>query len=180
MKKVFLLAVITFLVVTTPFTARALRKSVPSPDVLLGSSANAAQSVDDTFQQLWDQLIFNSGDELYHSPTLEQDQVMASNPELEQARAAAMDYIKGCRSETKGITEISVFESYALATWVCSEGGGNVALIKKGGSWNIVAGGGGAMDPKNLEESGIPIEAARKLLDRLHPDWREYTPKERQ
>jgi hypothetical protein len=56
--------------------------------------------------------------------------------------------------------------SYALATWVYGETGGQVLLRRENGQWRVVTGGGGSLENVDyLMQLGVPQKDAETLAD---------------
>jgi hypothetical protein len=56
--------------------------------------------------------------------------------------------------------------SYALATWVYGETGGQVLLRRENGQWRVVTGGGGSLQNVDyLMQLGVPQKDAETLAD---------------
>ncbi len=64
------------------------------------------------------------------------------------------------------VSPIIASGSYALATWVYGETGGQVLLKRENGQWRVVTGGGGSMEDVNyLMRLGVPRGDAENLAD---------------
>lgn len=66
------------------------------------------------------------------------------------------------------VDKIAIISPYALAIVLVGEhGGGMSALMKKQGVWQVIGGGGGAVDERNLVELGVPNQTARTLMQKI-------------
>lgn len=66
------------------------------------------------------------------------------------------------------VDKIAIISPYALAIVLIGEhGGGMSALMKKQGVWQVIGGGGGAVDERNLVELGVPRQTARALMQKI-------------
>ena len=61
-------------------------------------------------------------------------------------------------------THIAIVENYAIAGWLLGEGGGEMLLTQKAGKWQVITGGGGAMNTNTLVEKGVPENIASQLV----------------
>ncbi len=66
------------------------------------------------------------------------------------------------------VDKVAVVSPYALAIVLIGEhGGGMSALMKKQGVWQVIGGGGGAIDEKYLVELGVPSKIANQLMRQI-------------
>lgn len=66
------------------------------------------------------------------------------------------------------VDEVNIVNSYALAIVLIGEHGGGISVLqKKQGVWQVIGGGGGAIDKKYLIELGVPPSTAQELMRQL-------------
>jgi hypothetical protein len=70
-------------------------------------------------------------------------------------------------------THVAIVENYAIAGWLLGEGGGEMLLIKKAGKWQVMTGGGGAMNTSTLVEKGVPENIAIQLVQQYQKQWQK-------
>jgi hypothetical protein len=71
------------------------------------------------------------------------------------------------------VTQVAISDQFAIAGWLLGEGGGEMLLIKQQGKWQVVTGGGGAMNVKFLVEKGVPAQTASQLIQRYQAHWQQ-------
>jgi hypothetical protein len=64
------------------------------------------------------------------------------------------------------VNRTTVEGNYAIATWIWGEAGGQSILTKKQGRWQVLSGGGGAINLTTLKEVGVPDKTARSLMQK--------------
>jgi hypothetical protein len=70
-------------------------------------------------------------------------------------------------------THVAIVENYAIAGWLLGEGGGEMLLLKKAGKWQVITGGGGAMNTSTLVEKGVPENVASQLVQQYQKQWQQ-------
>jgi hypothetical protein len=71
------------------------------------------------------------------------------------------------------MTHVAIIENYAIAGWLLGEGGGEMLLTKKAGKWQVITGGGGAMNTNTLVEKGVPENIASQLVQQYQKQWQK-------
>ncbi len=66
------------------------------------------------------------------------------------------------------VDEVKIVNSYAIAIVLIGEHGGGMSVLqKKQGIWQVIGGGGGAVDEKYLVELGVPSSTAQQLIGQI-------------
>lgn len=66
------------------------------------------------------------------------------------------------------VDEVKIVNSYAIAIVLIGEHGGGMSVLqKKQGIWQVIGGGGGAVDEKYLVELGVPPSTAQQLIRQI-------------
>lgn len=66
------------------------------------------------------------------------------------------------------VDEVKIVNSYAIAIVLIGEHGGGMSVLqKKQGTWQVIGGGGGAIDEKYLVDLGVPSSTAQQLMRQL-------------
>jgi hypothetical protein len=71
------------------------------------------------------------------------------------------------------VTHVAIVQNYAIAGWLLGEGGGEMLLIKQDGKWQVLTGGGGAMNTSTLVEQGVPENIAMQLVRQYQKQWNQ-------
>lgn len=69
------------------------------------------------------------------------------------------------------VSHIAIVGDYALVDWLLGDGGGEMLLTRQDDTWQVVDGGGGAMDSRTLIELSFPAETAVQLVQQLQAQW---------
>lgn len=69
------------------------------------------------------------------------------------------------------ILHTAQIDPYALVEWQCGEGGGELLLQLKDGTWQPVNGDGGSYESRDLIALGVPAETAVQLVQQLQAQW---------
>lgn len=69
------------------------------------------------------------------------------------------------------VSHVAVVDNYALVDWLLGDGGGEMLLTRQDDTWQVVDGGGGAMDSRTLIELGVPAETSVQLVQQLQAQW---------
>lgn len=69
------------------------------------------------------------------------------------------------------VSHVAVVGNYALVDWLLGDGGGEMLLTRQDDAWQVVDGGGGAMDSRTLIELGVPEGTAGQLVQQLQAQW---------
>ncbi|WP_017301628.1 hypothetical protein [Nodosilinea nodulosa] len=69
------------------------------------------------------------------------------------------------------VSHVAVVGNYALVDWLLGDGGGEMLLTRQDNAWQVVGGGGGAMDSRTLIELGVPEVTAVQLVQQLQAQW---------
>ncbi len=70
------------------------------------------------------------------------------------------------------VSHVAVVGNYALVDWLLGDGGGEMLLTRQDDAWQVIDGGGGAMDSRTLIELGVPEGNAVQLVQQLQAQWR--------
>lgn len=108
------------------------------------------------------------------TPTKAQTSVVAKNQrvsksDLQQINKAILQDNQPISPQAPvTVRKVAVVSPYALAIVLIGEhGGGMSALMKKQGVWQVIGGGGGAIDEKYLVELGVPPKIANQLMRQI-------------
>jgi hypothetical protein len=71
------------------------------------------------------------------------------------------------------VTHLAIVQHYAIAGWLLGEGGGEMLLINREGKWQVLTGGGGAMNTSTLVEQGVPEPIAIQLVQQYQKQWNQ-------
>ncbi len=71
------------------------------------------------------------------------------------------------------VTHLAIVQNYAIAGWLLGQGGGEMLLTKREGKWQVLTGGGGAMNTSTLVEQGVPESIAIQLLQQYQKQWKQ-------
>lgn len=76
---------------------------------------------------------------------------------------------------TLQVLHSSIVQNYALLSWQCGEGGGELLLHRQDNAWQSVASDGGAYGSRSLLALGVPENIAVQLIQQLQAQWPEAT-----
>ena len=69
------------------------------------------------------------------------------------------------------ILHAAQIDPYALVEWQCGEGGGELLLQLKNGTWQPINGDGGSYESRDLIALGVPADTAVQLVRQLQAQW---------
>ena len=74
------------------------------------------------------------------------------------------------------VAQIAIDSGYALVTWTHGDQGGQALLRKEGAAWRVLECGPGWLGLRGVCGERVPDEVAKRLLDRIDPNWASYEP----
>ncbi|MBD2057995.1 hypothetical protein H6F88_18560 [Oculatella sp. FACHB-28] len=97
--------------------------------------------------------------------------VQADEQQVRQAVVTALTRPGQPADANPRATHVAIVGDYALVDWRLGEGGGEMLLMRRQGSWQKIAQTGGVMGSSELIEQGVPESTAIQLVQQIQAQW---------